>query len=173
MINTYKQKRVEHSFFAKSLHWVFVIMFGYGVFKQIESKEQLNDILLLRSEILFATIFLVFIVFRFIYMKRRYKTSLPSKTPKLHRIVARIIRILMYVAFAGIAISGLGIGFLFWLGYQNSHSIEVAIWVHELFFSTTIWLISVHVLAAVYHRTRHDFVWSSMVPFLKEKSQIE
>ena len=173
MINTYKQKRVEHSFLAKSLHWVFVIMFGYGVFKQIESKEQLNDIVLLRSEILFATFFLLFIIFRFIYMKKRYKTSLPSETPKLHRIVAKFIRISMYVAFSGIAISGLGIGFLFWLGYQNSHSIEVAIWVHELFFSTTIWLISVHVLAAVYHRTRHDFVWSSMVPFLKEKSQIE
>ena len=106
-------------------------------------------------------------------MKRGYKTSLPSETPKLHRIVAKFIHISMYVALSGIAISGLGIGFLFWLGYQNSYSIEVAIWVHELFFLTIVWLISLHVLAAVYHRIRHDFVWSSMVPFLKEKSQIE
>ena len=103
-------------------------------------------------------------------MKKNFTTSLASETPKLPRIVAKIIRILMYVAFAGIAISGLGIGFLFWLGYQNSPSIEVAIWVHELFFLTIVWLISVHVLAAVYHRMRNDFVWSSMVPFLKEKS---
>ena len=44
MINTLKQKRVEHSFLAKSLHWLFVVMFGYGVFKQIESKEQLNEL---------------------------------------------------------------------------------------------------------------------------------
>ena len=71
MTNTYKQKRVEHSFIAKSLHWVFVVMFGYGVFKQIESKEQLNDIVLLRSEILFATIFLALIILCFIYMKER------------------------------------------------------------------------------------------------------
>ena len=173
MTNTYKQKRVEHSFIAKSLHWVFVVMFGYGVFNQIESKEQLNDIVLLKSEILFATIFLAFIILRFIYMKRGYKTSLPSETPKLHRIVAKFIHISMYVALSGIAISGLGIGFLFWLGYQNSYSIDVIIWAHELFFATIVWLISVHVIAAVYHRIRHDFVWSSMVPFLKEKSQIE
>ena len=170
MVNTYKQKRVEHSFLAKSLHWVFVVMFGYGVFKQIESKEQLNDIVLLRSEILFATIFLTFIIFRFIYVKRRYKTSLPSETSKLHRIVAKFIHTSMYVTLSGIAISGLGIGFLFSLGYQNSYLIELTIWVHELFFSTSVWLISMHVLAAVYHRIRHDFVWSSMVPFLKEKS---
>ena len=170
MINTSKQKRVEHSFLAKSLHWGFVAMFGYGVFKQIESIEQLRNIGLLRSEILFATIFLVFIIFRFIYMKRRYKTSLPSDTPKLHRLAAKFIHILMYVTLSGIAISGLGIGFLFWQGDRNSYLIEFSIWVHELFFSTIVWLISLHVMAAVYHRIRHDFVWSSMVPFLKEKS---
>ena len=170
MINTFKQKRVEHSFLSKSLHWLFVVIFGYGVFKQIESKEQLNDIALLKSEILFAMFFLGFIIFRFIYMKRRFKTSLPLETSKLHLLAAKLIHMLMYFTLSGIAISGLGIGFLFWLGYQNSYSIEVVIWVHELFFSTIVWLISLHVLAAIYHRIRHDFVWSSMVPFLKEKS---
>ena len=170
MINTLKQKNIEHSFLAKSLHWLFVVIFGYGVFKQIESKEQLNDIGLLRSEMLFAIIFLAFIMFRFIYMKRRYKTSLPPETSTLHHLAAKFIHLSMYVTLSGIAISGLGIGFLFWLGYQNSYFIEFTILVHELFFSTIVWLISVHVLAAIYHRIRHDFVWSSMVPFLKEKS---
>lgn len=170
MTNTYKQERVEHSFTAKSLNWISVVMFGYGVFKQIESKDQLDDVVLLISEILFATSFLVLLIFRFIYMKRRYKTSLPSETPKLHRVVARFIHTSMYVTLSGIAISGLGIGFIFWLGYQNSFLIEAVIWVHELFFSIIVWLISLHVLAAVYHRIRNDFVWSSMVPFLKEKS---
>ena len=170
MTNIFKQKRLEHSFLAKSLHWLFVIMFGYGVIKQIENKEQLNDIGLLISEIVFALFFLAFVVFRFVYIERKYKTSLPSETPTLHRLAAKFIHMSMYVTLSGIAISGLGIGFLFWLGYQNSYLIELTIWVHELFFSTSVWLISMHVLAAVYHRIRHDFVWSSMVPFLKEKS---
>ena len=170
MINTFTKKKVEHSFLAKSLHWLSVFMFGYGVFKQIENKEQLNDIGLLKSEMLFAIIFLAFVMFRFVYMKRNYRTSLPLKTPTVHRAVAKAIHSLMYVTLSGIAISGLGIGFLFWLGYQNSYLIDFTIRVHELFFLIIVWLISAHVMAAVYHRIRHDFVWSSMVPFLKEKS---
>ena len=170
MINKLDQERVEHSFLAKLLHWVFVAIFGYGVFKQIETKEQLNEIELLKSEILFALIFFAFIVFRFIYMKRKYKTALPPDTPKGHLLVTKFIHTLMYIILSGIAISGLGIGFLFWLGYGNSSLVDFIIWVHELFFSIIVWLISVHVLGAIYHRIRHDFVWSSMVPFLKEKS---
>ncbi len=170
MVNNLKQKGVEHSLLAKSLHWVFVVMFGYGVFKQIQSKEQLNDVWLLKSEILFALIFLAFILFRFNYMNKKYKTSLPSETPIIHRLAAKFVHISMYVTLSGIALSGLGIGFLFWLGYKDSNLIECTIWIHELFFSTAIWLISLHVLAAIYHRVRHDFVWSSMVPFLKEGS---
>ena len=139
-----------------------------GSFKQIQSKEQLNDAELLK-QVLFALIFLAFIVFRFIYMKK-YKTSLPSETTALHRLAAKFIHISMYVSLSGIAISGLGIGFLFWLGYQNSYLIEFIIRSHEAFFSAAIWLIFLHVLAAIYHRVRHDFVWSSMVPFLKEEN---
>ena len=165
------KKKVEHSLLAKSLHWVFVVMFGYGVLKQIQTKEQLNDVGLLKMEVLFALIFLVFLVFRFIYMKKKYKSSLPSETSPLHRLAAKVIHISMYVTLSGIAISGLGIGFLFWFGYQNSYLIEFTIWSHETFFSAAIWLISLHVLAAMYHRVRHDFVWSSMVPFLKEEDK--
>ena len=38
------QDRVQHSLLGKSLHWVFVLLFGYGVFKQIENKAKLNDL---------------------------------------------------------------------------------------------------------------------------------
>ena len=165
------QERSQHSLLAKSLHWFFVLLFGYGVFKQIENKEQLNDLGLLKSEISFALIFLIFILVRFMYMKRVYKSALPSKSPTIQLIAAKIVRISMYVVLSGIAISGLGIGFLFWLGYKNSLLIEIIIWFHELLFSTILWLISIHILAAIYHRTQHDFVWSSMVPFLKEKDK--
>ena len=165
------KERLQHSLLAKSLHWFFVLLFGYGILKQIENKEQLNDLELLKSEIFFAFIFLIFVLFRFIYMKRRYKTALPTKSPTIHYITAKFVRISMYIVLSGIAISGLGIGFLFWLGYKNGLLIETIIWVHELLFSIILWLISIHILAAIYHRTQHDFVWSSMVPFLKEKDK--
>ena len=163
------QERVQHSLLGKSLHWFFVLLFGYGVFKQIENKEQLNDLGLLISEIFFAVAFLLLIVFRFIYMKRKYKTALPSETSKIQLKAAKVVHTLMYFVFTGIAISGLGIGTLFSLGYKDGLLIETIIWLHELLFSISLWLISIHILAAIYHRTQHDFVWSSMVPFLKEK----
>ena len=58
-----EQKIFQHSLLAKFLHWFFVVLFGYGVFKQIENKDQLNDLALLKSEIVFAVIFLIFIIF--------------------------------------------------------------------------------------------------------------
>ena len=166
-----EQERPQHSLLAKSLHWFFVLLFGYGVFKQIENKEQLNDLGLLKSEMFFAFIFLLFIMFRFIYMKKRYTSALPSATPKIQLIAAKFVHISMYFVLSGIAISGLGIGVLFWLGFKNGLLIESVILIHELLFSTIIWLISIHILAAIYHRIQHDFVWSSMVPFLKEKDK--
>ena len=87
------QERSQHSLLAKSLHWFFVLLFGYGVLKQIENKEQLNDLELLKSEIFFALIFLIFILFRFIFMKRGYKTALSSNSPKIQLIAAKFVRI--------------------------------------------------------------------------------
>ena len=69
LTNNLAEQRHQHSLLAKALHWFFVILFGYGVYKQIENKEQLNDLELLKSEIFFALIFLIFILFRLIYMK--------------------------------------------------------------------------------------------------------
>ena len=165
------QERLQHSLIAKSLHWIFVVLFGYGVYKQIENKEKLNDLGLLKSEIFFALIFLIFVLFRLIYVKIAYKTALPSNTPKIQFIAAKFVRISMYFVLSGIAASGLGIGFLFWLGYKNGLFIDIMIWLNELLFSAAVWLISIHILAAIYHRTQNDFVWSSMVPFLKDNDK--
>ncbi len=165
------QERLQHNLFVKSLDWLFVVLFVYGVYKQIERKEQLNDLGLLKSEIFFALIFLIFILFRLIYMKKVYKTALPSNAPKIQLIAAKFVRISMFFFLSGIAASGLGIGFLFWLGYKNGLFIETIIWLHELLFSPVFWLISIHILAAIYHRSQNDFVWSSMVPFLKENDK--
>ena len=146
-----------------------MLLFGYGVFKQIENKEQLNDVGLLISEMFFAVAFLLFIILRYIYIRRRYKTALPSETLKIQVIAAKFVHSSMYFVLTGIAISGLGIGTLYWLDYTDGLLIETMIWVHELLFSIILCLISIHIFAAIYHRTQHDFVWSSMVPFLKEK----
>ena len=158
-----------YSLLAKSLHWCFIILFAYGIFKQIEDINELEDSSLLRFEILFAAVFLLFLLFRFFYMTITQKSSLPAKTSRFHKVTAKVVHILMYLNLAGIAVSGLLIGYLYWLDYKEGLLITFMIWTHESFVSVIYWLISIHVLAAIYHRLRNDGVWSSMVPFWKEK----
>ena len=52
----------RYSYFAKFFHWGFVLLFGYGIIKQVDNIEQLEDISLLKFEIMFASIFLFFLI---------------------------------------------------------------------------------------------------------------
>ena len=159
------QESQKYSFLAKFLHWFFVILFAYGIYKQVNDIEQLESITVLWTEIIFATIFLLFLVFRFFYMTKTQKTSLPADTPNSHKLAAKIVHFSMYVSLASIACSGLVIAFLFSIGFKNGFIIESITEIHEFTITTTYWLISIHVIAAIYHRLKDDGVWNSMVPF--------
>ncbi len=161
--------KAKYSFLAKFLHWCFVILFAYGIYKQVDDINQLEDISLLKSEILFALVFLLFLLFRFFYMTKTQTSSLPDNTLKSQKLAAKIVHFSMYISLAGIALSGLMIGYLFWLGLRDGFLIEFTIVVHETLVLVIYWLISIHVLAAIYHRLQRDGVWSSMVPLWKER----
>ncbi len=158
----------NYSFLAKLLHWCFIILFSYGIYKQVDDINQLEDISFFRTEIVFASVFLLFLAFRFFYMTKTQKTSLPSKTPKSQKLAAKIVHFSMYISLAGIAFSGLMIGYFFSLGLKDGLLIEFIIGIHEFLVSVIYWLISIHVIAAIYHRLKNDGVWNSMVPFWKE-----
>ena len=102
-------------------------------------------------------------------MTKTQKTSLPADAPKSQRLASKIVHVSMYICLAGIAGSGMMIGYFFWLGLNSGPSIELVIWIHESFVSLIYWLISIHIIAAVLHRLKGDGVWNSMVPFWKEK----
>jgi len=161
----------SYSLFAKLLHWGFVILFVYGVIKQVGSINQLEDNALLRFEVLFAGVFLLLLAVRFAYVKKTQTSSLPQETPKIQKLAAKLVHYGMYASLAGIAGSGLLIGFLYGQGFQSGLLIESIIGVHEFLVSLIYWLIGVHVVAALYHRFLKDGVWSSMVPLFKEQNK--
>ena len=158
----------EYSFAAKLLHWGFVVLFAYGIFKQIDNIEQLEDFALLRFEVIFALAFVAILLGRLFYMSKTQESSLPEDTPKPQRLAAKAVHLGMYARLAAIACSGLIIGLLFWLGMKDGLLIEMVISVHEFSVALIYWLIAVHIVAAVYHRFKNDGVWSSMVPIWKE-----
>ncbi|MDC0194682.1 cytochrome b/b6 domain-containing protein [Alphaproteobacteria bacterium] len=163
-----KINKSNYSVLAKIFHWGYVIFFAYGVAKQVDNLSQLEDSFFFRFEITFAIIFLTFLIIRFVYMTKTQKTSLPINTAKSQKIAAKIVHMGMYILLAGVAISGLTIGFLFWLGLKDDFFIEIVISIHEFIVNLLYWLIGIHILAASYHRLKKDGVWSSMVPFFKE-----
>ena len=160
----------NYSKIAKLFHWGFVILFVYGVAKQVEDINQLENTLFFKFEIIFALIFLFLIIIRVIYMKTTQKTSLPEDAPRIQKISSKIVHNAMYVLLAGTVLSGLLIGLLFWLGIKNTILIDVVITIHELVINLLYFLIGIHIFAATYHRLKKDGVWSSMVPFFKEKN---
>ena len=159
----------KYSFLAKFWHWGFVLLFIYGVAKQVDDIKQLEDRFFFQFEIVFALLFLFLLVIRFVYMSKTQETSLPDDTPKSQKIAARIVHLGMYASLAGTAITGLLIGLFFWLGFKDGLLINFLTLIHSLVVNTLYWLIGIHIIAAIYHRLKKDGVWNSMVPFFKEK----
>ena len=162
-------KNAKFSSIAKLMHWGFVVLFVYGLLKQIDNLNQLEDSNLLKFEVVFASVFLFLLLIRFVYMKTTQQSSPPESTPKPQIMAAKIVHSAMYTCLALIPFTGLLIGLLFWLGLKDGLLINLVVGAHELSVSIIYWLIGLHVLAAVYHRLKNDGVWSSMVPLWKEK----
>tara|TARA_B100001057_G_C22556074_1_gene835352 strand:- start:272 stop:775 length:504 start_codon:yes stop_codon:yes gene_type:complete len=167
-MSLYKNK-LNYSKIAKLFHWGFIIIFVYGISKQVDNIDQLKNIHLFRFEITFALIFLILLLVRFIYMKKTQKTSLPDETPKIQKIASKIIDNGMYLLLFGTVLSGLTIGFLYWSGSKDGYLIKVIISIHEFVINLLYLFILIHILAAIYHRLKKDGVWNSMVPFFREK----
>jgi len=164
-----KYKIAKFSSLAKLMHWGFVFLFIYGLLKQIDSLNQLEDAILFKFEVVFASVFLFLLLIRFIYMKTTQQSSLPESTPKPQIMAAKAVHTGMYMCLALIPLTGLLIGLLFWLGLKEGLLINIVVGAHELSVSIIYWLIGIHIVAATYHRLKNDGVWSSMVPFWKEK----
>ena len=109
------------------------------------------------------------LVARFIYMKRTQKSSLPPETPLFQVAAAKLVHYGMYIVMISIALSGLLIGILYWLGFKSGILVEAFISWHEGSVSIVYWLIGFHLLGALYHRFKNDGVWDSMVLTLKSK----
>ena len=159
---------MSYSIIAKSFHWGVAALFAYGIIKQVDNVRQLEDSALLRFEIYFAALFLVILVIRYVYVTRTQRSALPPETGRWQRTAARLVHLGMYAGLASIAVTGLLIALLFWLGLRDGVLMQAATELHGVAVTLSYWLIGMHVLAAVCHRVRGDGVWSAMAPVLRE-----
>ena len=163
----------QHTFLGKSLHWGFVLLYAYGIFKQIDDLSQLEDAALLRFEIIFASVFLLLVVIRYGYM-RRFETFQGSVVPihRYHKRFARLMHVAMYLCLILLPVTGLAIAWLHTQGIgEDQLAMDVAIGLHGFSADLSYVLIAIHLVAALYSRIKGEGVWTSMVPVFTESGR--
>ena len=156
----------SHTRLAKFIHWSFTLLYAYGIFKQVDNLNELEDASLLNFEILFATIFLILVLVRYFYMKDA-PTLLGAHedVPKGHLFIAKSVHKLVYFSLIMLPTTGLLIAGLFNLGMEG---IEVAIALHEFSAFLSYIVIALHIGASVYSRFKGEGLWNAMIPVWKE-----
>jgi len=159
----------KHTRVAKSIHWSFILLYSYGIFKQLDNISELEDNSLLIFEVIFASVFLAIVIMRYFYM-RRFDNFLGAQVPvhRIHRLIGKTVHISMYLCLILLPLSGLIIAGLFTMGIKDGWMQDVALGLHEFSASLSYVLIATHVSAAIYSRIKGEGVWSAMVPVLKE-----
>ncbi|MEC8632726.1 MAG: cytochrome b/b6 domain-containing protein [Candidatus Thermoplasmatota archaeon] len=161
---------LQHTLLGKVLHWGFVLLYAYGIVKQIDDLEQLNDAALLVFEVVFASVFLVLVVARYVYM-RRFETFQGSVVPvhRYHKRFARWMHVAMYLCLVLLPLTGLAIAALFSQGIESGLAMDAAIGLHALSADLSYALIALHIAAALYSRAKGEGVWTSMIPVFTER----
>ena len=171
----------SHTLLARSIHWSFILLYVYGIFKQVNELDELEDTNLLLFEIIFATIFLVIVILRYSYMSP-FKTFLGAREPVhiVHYYFARTVHKAMYACFILLPLTGLMIAGLYSQGYtvnatpdEEQTIMDVVLDLHGAVADLSYMLIFLHIGAAIYSRIKGEGVWSSMVPILKEDKPSE
>ena len=159
----------QHTLIAKLIHWLFIPLYVYGIFKQVDDISQLEDNTLLIFEVIFASVFLVIVLMRFFYMRRfdNFKGAQIS-VHRIHRLIGKTVHIGMYLCLILLPLSGLIIAGLFSQGIEDGPLQDGALTIHEIAADMSYVLIAVHISAAIYSRIKGEGVWSAMVPILKE-----
>ena len=159
----------SHTRLAKTIHWTFSFLYAYGIFKQVEDLEELEDASLLNFEIFFAVVFLAIVMLRFFYMKDA-KTLLGAhdEIHKGHLFIAKVTHRLVYFSLIMLPTTGLLIAGIFNAGVPG---MEIAIALHEFSAFLSYITIGIHVAASLYSRYKGEGVWNAMVPVWREDSK--
>ena len=155
-----------HTFLAKLIHWTFIPLYAYGIFKQVDDLNELQDASLLNFEILFATVFLIIVLLRYFYMKGTPTLlGIHEDVARGHLFIAKTVHRLVYFSLIMLPTTGLLIAGLFNLGMGG---VEVAVTIHEFSAFLSYAVIGLHVIASFYSRLKGEGLWNAMVPVWKE-----
>ena len=159
-----------HTTISKFTHWTFTVLYAYGIFKQVDDLEDLEDTSLLNFEIVFAIAFLVIVLIRYFYM-RGTPTLLGAheEMRKGHLFIAKTVHQLVYFSLIMLPTTGLVIAALISFDMRG---MGIAIGLHEFSASLSYLVIAIHIGASLYSRLKGEGIWNAMVPVWKEEGKV-
>ena len=156
----------SHTPLAKFIHWTFTVLYAYGIFKQVEDLEELEDVSLLNFEIFFAIVFLIIVLLRYFYMKDvKRLLGAHDEMHKGHLFIAKATHRLVYFSLIMLPTTGLLIAGML---AADIPGMQAAIALHEFSAFLSYVTIALHVGASLYSRFKGEGVWNAMVPLWKE-----
>jgi cytochrome b561 len=163
----------SHTLTAKIIHWSFILLYAYGIFKQLDDISELENSELLIFEVFFASVFLIIVLIRYFYM-RRFETFLGIRepVPSAHKYLAKTIHVSIYLCLIVLPLTGLLIAGLFTRGITDGAIQDLLLEIHGFSADLSYVLIAIHIGAAIYSRIKGEGVWTSMVPIWKEDKSV-
>lgn len=153
-----------HGFVTKAIHWISLLMIGYGYMKGLDSVSELADPAVLRFEIVFTAILGALFAFRLFWTKKiGGATRLPQQAPWWEQIASRVVHAGLYVSVFGIVGTGFGIAYAYSTAALSGWFLDAMVGLHEASLAILPPLILIHVAGALWHKVvRRDGVLESM-----------
>lgn len=153
-----------HGFVTKGIHWLSLLLIGYGYLKGLNNVNQLSDPALFWFEVAFAAALGLLFAFRLFWTKKiAGATRLPDHAPRWEHFASRFVHYGLYASVFTIVGSGLAIAWGFAAPYLGRWFINPMVALHEVALTALPVLILAHVAGALWHKfIRRDGVLESM-----------
>lgn len=153
-----------HGFVTRGIHWVSILMIGYGYFKGLDNVNQLADPALLRYEVIFASGLGLLFAFRLFWTQKVVgATRLPQEAPRWEHLASRIVHYGLYGSVFTIVGSGLAIAYAYVSPLLGRFFTNMMVGLHEAALTVLPVLILIHIAGALWHKViRRDGVLESM-----------
>ncbi|MBT8459332.1 MAG: hypothetical protein HKP37_03080 [Boseongicola sp.] len=161
---TLKATAKPHGFVTRGIHWISILLIGYGYLKGLDNVDQLADPALWQFEVVFASGMGLFFLFRLFWTQMvAGATRLPQAAPKWEHAASRTVHYGLYGSVFTIVGSGLAIAFAYRSAVLGDWFINATIAIHEAALAVLPVLIATHVAGALWHKViRRDGVLESM-----------
>ncbi len=154
----------SHGFVTRGIHWLSMLVIGYGYFKGLDSVTQLADPALFRSEVIFASGMGLLFVFRLFWTQKiGGATRLPVTAPRWEHIASRCVHYGLYASVFAIVGTGLAVAYAYASPLLGDLFINTMLLGHEAALAILPPLIVIHIAGALWHKlVRRDGVLESM-----------